>query len=92
MLPRKAGDELSGELVAQGYWQVLGKGLSIPEMDALSEMVLNRCKWFPTVAECREIMGREDYSNPFFVAKNHDRLTANGYAQIGPPAKQIGAA
>ena len=65
MLPRRASDEVSGELLARGYWRMLGSKLSQAQMSVLSEMVLDRCKWFPTVAECNEIMAVQSYSNPF---------------------------
>jgi hypothetical protein len=79
MMPKKAGDEVSGELLARGYWQVLGSNLTEQEMNDLTEMVLNRCKWFPTVAECREIMGESEYTNPFYISRMQARLEANGY-------------
>lgn len=79
MMPKKAGDELSGELLARGYWLVLGNKLTVREMDQLTEMVLEKCKWFPTVAECNDIMGEQSYSNPFYRSRQHDRLVREGY-------------
>ena len=89
MLPRRASDEVSGELLARGYWRMLGSKLSQAQMSVLSEMVLDRCKWFPTVAECNEIMAVQSYSNPFYRERNAARLTANGYPEISPPMKAI---
>lgn len=80
-MPKKAGDELSGDLLAQGYWLALGSSLSVQEMDALTKMVLERCKWFPTVAECREIMGEQSFSNPFYRASETARLERLGYGK-----------
>lgn len=79
MMPKKAGDEVSGELLAKGYWQVLGSKLTEQEMNALTELVLERCKWFPTVAECRELMAESTYANPFYVARLNSDLARNGY-------------
>lgn len=64
MLPSRAGDDLSGELRAKGYHRMLGH-LTPTEMGWLTEMVLDECKWFPTVAECKEMMGRKSYANRF---------------------------
>ena len=65
MLPSRAGDDLSGELRAKGYHRMLGH-LTPTQMGWLTEMVLDECKWFPTVAECKEIMARNNYANPFY--------------------------
>lgn len=79
MLPRKAGDDVAGELLARGYYRMLGH-LTPTQMGWLTELVLDRCKWFPTVAECRALMAEQDYGNPFYnqrLAADHARL---GYA------------
>ena len=65
MLPKRQGDELGGALLVKGYHRMLGH-LSEAEMGWLTEMVLDECKWFPTVAECKEMMGRHSYANPFY--------------------------
>lgn len=78
MLPRRAGDEVSGALVVQGYRMMLGH-LSDDQVDTLTRMVLEECKWFPTVAECRQLMARESYSNPFYVAARQKDLGSLGY-------------
>lgn len=85
MLPRKATDELSGQLLARGYYRMLGH-LSEREMGWLSEMVLERCKWFPTVAECREIMAEQSYGNKFYLARRDAELSALGYQRGPSPA------
>lgn len=81
MLPKKAGDEISGELLAAGYHRMLGH-LSEAEMSALTEMVLERCKWFPTVAECREIMAGQSYANPFYLARRSAELDRHSYPAL----------
>jgi hypothetical protein len=80
MLAKRASDETDGELIARGYWQVLGSKLTEKQMSDLTEMVLDRCKWFPTVAECREIMAEPSYSNPFYVSTRQELLAQHGYA------------
>lgn len=78
MLPKKAGDDIDGELLAKGYYRMLGH-LSIEQINDLTEMVLDNCKWFPTVAECRDLMARDSYSNPFRVEARRKELIALGY-------------
>lgn len=80
MLAKRSSDEIDGELVARGYWRMLGEKMTETEMSNLTEMVLDRCKWFPTVAECREIMGEQNYSNPFYVSQRRAELERHGYA------------
>jgi hypothetical protein len=80
MMPKKAGDDIDGELLAKGYYRMLGR-LSTADMNALTEMVLSECKWFPTIAECREMMGRTGYDNPFYRSRRNDELNRLGYTQ-----------
>ena len=88
-MPKRAGDELAGELMARGYYRMLGENLSEQEMSDLTELVLDRCKWFPTVAECREIMNESDYANPFYRKRSAQRLERNGYTALAAPTKRI---
>lgn len=78
-MPKKAADEVSGELLAKGYWRMLGEKLTEKQMSDLTEMVLERCKWFPTVAECREMMAEPAYTNPFYITRRRDELAQHGY-------------
>lgn len=89
MLPRKNSDDLSGELMAEGYQMMLG-GLTASQLDTLTHAVLARCKWFPTIAECKAIMGEESYSNPFYRARRSAELTGQGYPALAAPLKAIG--
>lgn len=89
MLPKKAADEVSGELLARGFWRMLGEKLTEREMSNLTEMVLDRCRWFPTVAECRELMGEASYSNPFYVERRRELLDRNDYPALAAPTKAI---
>ncbi|WPZ05503.1 hypothetical protein [Pelagerythrobacter marinus] len=79
MLPKKAGDEIDGELLARGYWRMIGQSLTEAEMSALTELVLDRCRWFPTVAECRDLMREKSYTNPFYRGRRDAELTSQGY-------------
>ncbi len=88
-MPKKAGDEISGELLVRGYHRMLGH-LTEHEMGALTEMVLERCKWFPTIAECKEIMAEKSYANPFYVSARQDELTRQGYGLPDYTTARIG--
>ena len=81
MLPRKNSDDVSGELLARGYWRMLGH-LSEQEISWLSEMVIERCRWFPTVVECRDLMAEPSYANRFHVARRTVTLDRLGYAPL----------
>jgi hypothetical protein len=83
MLPRKGGDDLASELMARAYYRLLGH-LSQDEISRLTEMVLDRCRWFPTVAECRDIMAERSYHNPFFITSRAQELDRLGYTGTSP--------
>lgn len=89
-MPKKAGDEVAGELMARGYYRMLGERISEQDMTDLTEMVLEKCKWFPTVSECLDIMGSQSYTNPIYNRRRQARLTQEGYPQIATPQKLIG--
>jgi hypothetical protein len=90
MMPKRAADEVAGELLARGYWRVLGEKLTEKQMSDLTEMVLERCKWFPTVAECREIMAEASYRNPFYIERRAEQLERHGYTPtLAAPVKQL---
>lgn len=56
-LPRRASDDLSGELLVAAYQRILGSYCD-EAISFLSEHVLRECRWFPTIAECLSIIGR----------------------------------
>lgn len=58
--------------------------LSEREMGWLSEMVIDRCRWFPSVAECRDLMGEQSYGNPFYGQRRARELDSLGYAPVSP--------
>ena len=83
MLPRKQGDDLASELMARAYYRMLGH-LSQDEISALTEMVLDRCRWFPTVAEVRDMMREPSYHNPFYITHRRRELDRLGYTGTSP--------
>lgn len=56
-LPSKAQDDLGGEMRINAYRRTLG-GYSEDAISYLTGEALRTCKWFPTIAECIEIIGR----------------------------------
>lgn len=78
MLPRKQSDELSGELVLNGFWHNLAPHLkTIGQIDYLSNMIMRECNWFPVPAKCHEIINRSEFGNPFYAARLDDRDRAD---------------
>lgn len=55
VLPRQAADEISGELFVAAYQRKLGH---YPEaaINFLADRAMEQCRWFPTIAECLEIL------------------------------------
>lgn len=55
ILPRRADDGLTGKLRDGLYWAKL-KGYSDAALSYLVSTALERCHWFPSIAECIEIL------------------------------------
>lgn len=55
-LPRRSSDDVSGKLMIAAYRRKLGH-LPREQIDFVCNAVLERCRWFPTIAECLEIAG-----------------------------------
>ena len=55
-LPRRNADDVSGELFVAAYERQLGH-LNRSQVEFLMDKALQRCRWFPTIAECLEIVG-----------------------------------
>lgn len=55
VLPKQKTDELGGELFVEAYRRQLGKYPN-EAISYLTERVTATCKWFPTIAECLEIL------------------------------------
>jgi hypothetical protein len=88
-LAKRNADEMSAKLQAEALWRMVGQGLTEAEMSQLTEMVLERCEWFPSIAELKRIMAEDSYSNPFYTKRQAQRLEAKGYTALAAPAKQI---
>lgn len=50
-LPRQSADEINGKLRLAAYRRKLGH-LPKEQINYLADQALERCKWFPTIAEC----------------------------------------
>jgi hypothetical protein len=55
ILPRQAEDEVTGPLKHKLYQAKLG-GYSNDALSYLASKALEQCKWFPTIAECLQIL------------------------------------
>jgi hypothetical protein len=66
-LPHRASDDTSGELMLAVYRRMLGH-YSAGAIGYLTEAVLTRCKWMPTIAECIDIItGWDRNDEPYRV-------------------------
>lgn len=54
VLPKRTSDELSGELFVAAYQRQLGH-MPAAQISFLADKATERCRWFPTIAECLEI-------------------------------------
>ena len=77
MLPKRSGDDIGGQLIVKGFHRMLGH-LTETEMGWMTEMVLGECEWFPTVAQCKALMGRKSYENPFYRS-SVERIGSDGW-------------
>lgn len=75
VLPRRNSDDLGGELFVAAYQKMLG---SYPKaaVSFVTEQALARCKWFPTIAECLEIMTEWRRSDKPYLAWNERKITS----------------
>lgn len=55
VLPRQNADDIAGELFVAAYKNHLG-GYPQDAIQYLTHRATGECKWFPTIAECREIL------------------------------------
>lgn len=54
-LPRRQADDVSGELFVAAYERQLGH-LNKSQVNYLLDKALQNCRWFPTIAECLELI------------------------------------
>ncbi|TXH53913.1 MAG: hypothetical protein E6Q97_12040, partial [Desulfurellales bacterium] len=57
VLPRQNVDDIAGELFVAAYKNHLG-GYPQDAIQYLTHRATGECKWFPTIAECREILDK----------------------------------
>lgn len=55
VLPKQSKDMVSGKLFVMGYQRVL-QGYPKDAIAYLAEQSMRRCRWFPTIAECIDII------------------------------------
>lgn len=55
VLPKQSKDMVSGKLFVMGYQRVL-QGYPKDAISYLAEQAMRRCRWFPTIAECIDII------------------------------------
>ena len=55
VLPRRGSDDVSGELFVSAYQHKLGH-LPNDAVSYIADKALETCKWFPTIAECLELL------------------------------------
>lgn len=55
VLPKRSQDELSGELFVAAYQRKLGH-LSNDQISHIADKAMEKCHWFPTIAECLTFM------------------------------------
>lgn len=80
---------MSARLQTEAMWRMIGQGLTEKEMSDLTEIVLERCEWFPSIAECKRIMGEQSYNNPFHVKRINSDLQRRGYFLPSADPKRI---
>lgn len=56
VLPRQHSDDLAGELFVETYRRQLNE-YPAPAISYMVDQATRRCRWFPTIAECIEIIG-----------------------------------
>lgn len=67
-LPRRQSDDLSGELFVAAYERQLGD-LNKSQVEFLLDESLRRCRWFPTISECLEILGEWKRSDEYVARR-----------------------
>ncbi len=55
VLPKRGSDEVSGALLIEAYEAKLG-GYSREQISFLGDQAMERCQWFPSIAECYKII------------------------------------
>ena len=73
VLPKRNSDEVSGELFVAAYQKKLGH-LHRNAVSFLADKAMEKCQWFPTIAECLEIV--DDWRRDDEHAKRRNKAAA----------------
>lgn len=75
VLPKQSKDELDGKLFVAAYRRILQE-YSRDAISYLTEEAMRNCRWFPTIAECLQILEsyRRDDDDTRFKAAIHARI------------------
>jgi hypothetical protein len=57
VLPKRNMDDATGQAMLAVYYRMIGN-MPRPAIAYLAEKAISTCKWFPTVAECKDILAR----------------------------------
>lgn len=89
VLPRQQIDEVGGELFVECYRRQLAEWPD-EAISFLAAQATGTCRWFPTIAECREIMQGWRRSDEATARRNHAAALASRernhrFAETRPP-------
>ena len=71
VLPKQSKDEIAGKLFVAGYQRIL-QGYPKDAISYLAEQAMTRCRWFPTIAECVEIL--QDWKRSDSITRQRSRI------------------
>lgn len=80
-LPKRSSDDVSGELMVKVYQGRLGH-FPRPAMTYLFNRVIDTCRWFPTVAECLEILSNWERADEHTRRRDHARGRVSGEKEL----------
>lgn len=75
VLPRQQTDDIGGELFVEAYRRQLAEWPA-EAISFLANIATSECRWFPTIAECLEILQRWRRSDDAARRKEHARMLA----------------
>lgn len=80
-LPKRSSDDVSGELMLAVYRRRLGE-TPREAMNYLFNRVIDTCRWFPTVAECLEILVGWERSDELTQRRNMARFRVRNEKEV----------
>lgn len=87
-LPRRSSDEASGKLMLAAYRRKLGH-MPKEQIDYLCNAILERCRWFPTIAECLEIAGEWQRRDALERAKARNLVQRERQARMDDALRRL---